>query len=58
LDGGPVDPFGVYTVRLTNDDGPPTRVEGFTITGGTIGVAIGCMNSEVNRPGFSGDSVT
>ncbi len=47
LDGGPVDPYSVYTVRLINEAGPPTHIEGFTITGGFIGVSIGCAATEV-----------
>ncbi len=47
LDGGPMAPFGPRTVRLVSQDGPPTKVEGFSITSGLVGVAVGCTSSEV-----------
>ncbi|GJM43804.1 MAG: hypothetical protein DHS20C21_06460 [Gemmatimonadota bacterium] len=47
LDGGPTGPGGtpVRTVYLLGATGPTARVEGFTITGGGMGVASGCSST-------------
>jgi Right handed beta helix region len=47
LDGGPQDVAAVETVMLASLDGPSTRVEGFTITGGGDAIDVGCTDSEV-----------
>ncbi len=47
LNGVTTSTYGIRTLRLVTQDGPPTSVEGFTITGERIGVSIGCTDSEV-----------
>ncbi|MBZ0268703.1 right-handed parallel beta-helix repeat-containing protein [bacterium] len=48
LDGGPPGSVPVETVRLPAIDGAPCRLEGFTVTGGSTGIAAVCTDSRLD----------